>query len=174
MLIFLLSVARADLPPPPLKKYASYAVVVHGLGAHPEHVVVVYPWSNSNGVPMAELVQLIDGQPLRFGRRIDGSPAFYALKRAELEAWSAAGSGDVAALLAGGVRCEGSISPRHLVSKVSPGDIIDEYTLTSLSEGECEITLDGRDRERRCQAAPGGGLLALLGVLLGLRSRRRR
>ena len=173
MLTLLLSVARADLPPPVTQKYVRFSVVVSGLAAYPDHVVVVYPWSNSNGALTAELVQLIDGQPLGFGRRIDGAPAFYAIKKLDLEVWSATEPRDVQTLLSGAQRCSGTISPRHLASKLGSDNIVDTYTLTAITDAGCEITAgSSASSEPGCQAVGGGGLWAILMSMLGLRSRR--
>ena len=167
MFWLLLSLGRAE---PTLVRYS---VVVDGLAAFPEHVVVVYPWSNSNTESMDELVQLMDGRPLSFGRGTAGVPGFYALKRSALQSWAETPPRDVQALLASGQRCSGDISPRFAATSDPPGDIVDAFTLMSIDEQGCEIVgaVDASG-STGCQTAPGG-LWSMLLLLLGLSPRRR-
>ena len=168
MLWLLLSLGHAE--PPALVRYS---VVVDGLAAFPDHVVVVYPWSNSNTESLDELVQLMDGQPLSFGRGTKGAPAFYALKRSVLQAWAETPPRDVQALLASGQRCSGAISPRFAATSEPPSDIVDVFTLVSIDEQGCEIVgVADSSGSTGCQTAPGG-LWSMLLLLLGLSSRRR-
>lgn len=85
--LFAPALARADLPPPDGTKFVSYAYAVDGLEAHPDFVLLGYPSSATNGRPMDDYAEL-GKQPVTLGRR-GGSPAIYAVKRADYEAWKA-------------------------------------------------------------------------------------
>lgn len=150
---------------------ARYSVVVDGLAAFPEHVVVVHPWSNSNTEPMGELVQLVEGRPLSFGRGTAGTPAFYALKADDLRAWAESSPRDVQSLLRSSQRCSGDISLRFTTSSAQSGDIVDAFTLTRIDDDGCALTSAG-ESSAGCQTA-SGGLWAVLLALLGIRPRHR-
>ena len=168
MLWLLLSLVHAETPAP-----VRYSVVVDGLAAFPDHVVVVYPWSNSNTEPMGELVQLVDGRPLSFGRGTAGTPAFYALKTRDLQAWAEAPPREVQALLDRGKRCSGDITPRFVAARAQPGDILDAFTLARIDEAGCVLVrAEEASSALGCQAARGGLWAALL-TMLGLLSRYR-
>ena len=164
----MLSLSHAE-PPAQVR----YSVVVDGLGAFPEHVVVVYPWSNSNTEPMGELVQLVDGRPLSFGRGTGGTPAFYALKTSALQAWAEAPSRDVQTLLARGQRCSGDIALRFTAADDPPSDIVDAFTLTRIDDAGCEIVGSAEDSGALGCQASRGGLWAVLLTMLGLIGRHR-
>lgn len=80
--------AHADLGPPPGMRRVSFEVRVEGLAAFPEMVVVVYPWSLSNGAPSVEHAVLRDGQPLEVGRR-SATPKLWAVKKSDYDAFAA-------------------------------------------------------------------------------------
>lgn len=141
-------IARADLPPPEGMKFVSYEVRVEGLEAHPDHVLLVYPWSLSNGAPTREVGVLTAGQPLPFGRRFGGRPRVYAMRkdawesvRAEIESRDPEGmSGNEEGFPAeGAVDCGTEISPRHQVDEGGPEVATDTYQVTTLSDEACQL-----------------------------------
>lgn len=79
--------ALADVPPPFPFANATYVADIRGTEAAPDHQFLVYPWSDSNGRPMASLRLLEGDAPITFGRRILGAPRLYAVPRADLDAW---------------------------------------------------------------------------------------
>lgn len=141
-------VARADLPPPEGMKFVSYEMRVEGLEAHPDHVLLVYPWSLSNGAPTREVGVLAAGQPLAFGRRFGGRPRVYAMRketwesvRAEIESRDPEGAsheGD-GFPAPGAIDCGVEISPRHQADENGPEVATDTYRVTTLTDGACQL-----------------------------------
>lgn len=187
--------ARADLPPPDGMKFVSFELRVEGLEAHPDHLLLVYPWSLSNGAPTREVGVLAPGQPLRFGRRIGGRPKVYAMRK---EAWEsvrgaieardpeAARDEDEGFPAPGAVDCGLFVSPRHQVGEDGPDVAADTYRVTALNDTDCR--LEKLSSTPDPVAAPRGGCAScslgatdddrpwwLLGlVALGWRRRRSR
>ena len=128
--------AFADIPPPPTEKFVDYEVVVTGVRG--DAALVVYPWSLSNGVPMAELAEVKDGKAVSFGRRIAGLPAFYAVPRAALDDFAKSKDGEK--LVASGVKCNVGPSPRFVVSRRGPDRIVDTFAVTELSTSKCVLS----------------------------------
>lgn len=87
-LVFFASIgaARADLPPPDGSKFVDFEFAVDGLGAYPDHVLIAYPYSTSNGAPTVEHAVVAEGKALSVGRR---SPPvkLYAIKRSDYDEW---------------------------------------------------------------------------------------
>ena len=80
--IFLLlaSIARADLLPPEGEpRPVPYEIEVTGSQTD-SHVLAIFPWSLSNGRPMTGVKFAVPNQPIRFGKSIDGDPAFYVVQ----------------------------------------------------------------------------------------------
>lgn len=112
-----------------------YATVA---GVDADHVLLVYPWSTSGGAPAAEIGLLAEGDKLAFGRRIMGEPKIYAMKKADWEAKKA----EITELpVDGAVDCGATVSPRHLVDKSAPDEIVVSYRVAELGDGACRLTL---------------------------------
>ena len=121
---------------------------VEGLEAHPDHVLLVYPWSLSNGAPTREVGVVGPGQPLRFGRRIDGRPRVYAMRKdawegvqAELEDRDPAAARDDGEGFPapGAIDCGLQVRPRHQVGQDGPEVATDVYRVTTLSATGCRL-----------------------------------
>lgn len=130
------STASADVPPPDGLKRVPYQVEVQGLEAHADRVLLVYPWSMSNGRPMAEVGELKPGAPLTFGRRIDGQPRVYAMRR---DAYEARKSDAFTLPADGAVDCGLAIEPRHTVPDDAPNAIVATYRVATLSDSACAL-----------------------------------
>lgn len=175
--VLLAGPARADVPPPAGQKSVSYEIVVDGLPTDGSSLVV-YPWSSSNGAPTAELA-VVGPQPLVFGRRISGSPAFHLLSA---DALTAAQGLDEAALQAwfaeadDAVACTGDApSPQHEAPSSAPDTITDSYALT-VTDGACSVAFVervGGEASCGCSSASGTGSLAWLLGLVALVRRSR-
>jgi len=140
--------ARADVAPPDGIKYVSYEMRVQGLEAYPDHVLLVYPWSLSNGAPTREVGVIDPGKPLNFGRRISGPPKVYAMRReawenvrAEVEARDPeAGGGDDDGFPApGAIDCGLTVSPVHQVDEDGPDVATGTYEVAALSDDGCRL-----------------------------------
>jgi MYXO-CTERM domain-containing protein len=131
--------ARADLPPPDGTKFVSFGIQVNGLAAHPDHVLLVFPWSMSNGAPTEEVAVLEDGKSLGFGRRVMGSPKIWAMRK---DAFEAAGP-ELKLPADGAVDCGQSIEPRFVVPKDAPDEIVERYDVSELGDGLCKLTKAG-------------------------------
>lgn len=130
------SSVRADLPPPNGQKFVPFYATVTGLDA--DHVLLVYPWSLSNGAPTEEIGVLAEGSKLAFGRRIMGEPKIYAMKKAEWEAKKA----EITSLpVEGALDCGTTISPRHLVDRDAPDEILASYRVAELSDSACRLAI---------------------------------
>ncbi len=162
--------AQADLALSPSKKYVPFRVKVDNLDAHPEFVLVVYPHSNSNGVPRARARRLPTREPLSFGRRIAGRPKLYAFKRSHYEQQTKAPPVDADDPLASGplaagaprklrfpndkaIDCNVTISPRHIAKSDGPKEFLQIYTITRLTDRACSLKLVS-DSAGTAQATP--------------------
>lgn len=85
-LVSLSGAASADAPPPEGTKFVGYSFQVENMTAFPDHVLIAYPWSTSNGAPTREHSILENGQSLRIGRRSDATK-LYAMKRSAYDEW---------------------------------------------------------------------------------------
>lgn len=134
MLVLALTSALADLPPPPGTKRVPYRVEVVGQKEDP--VLVVFPWSDSDGAPTAEL-GVVGPKGLGFGRRIAGRPAFWLVPRKDLDtARSLEDEALRAWMTANAEPCEGQVNPRHQVPSGGPDAITDTFKLHT---GPCRV-----------------------------------
>jgi len=139
--------ARADLPPPEGTMLVPFELRVEGLEAHPDHVLLVYPWSLSDGAPTREVGVLAPGQPLGFGRRIGGQPRVYAMRkdawesvRAEIEGRDPEVARDDEGFPApGAIDCGLAVSPRHQVDEDGPEVVTDVYRVETLGATTCQL-----------------------------------
>ncbi|MCC6620217.1 MAG: hypothetical protein IT385_03125 [Deltaproteobacteria bacterium] len=180
--------ARADVPPEDGLKYVGNTFRVTGLAAFPDHVVVAYPWSASNGAPTHEHVVMRDGDPVSIGRR---SPniVLWAVRH---DAWEAFAKTlvkdedrDAAALEAflrapNAVRCDARPVPIGTIDEDDPRDVIDHPLIVrSITDAACSLEAPAPPAAKpsSCGACSGGDAvgLAWLGALFALtRARRRR
>lgn len=185
LLMFLLD-AAADVPPLLGHKNVDFEISVKGAPEEGDRMLVVYPWSLSNGTPTAEVGVVLPSVNLRFGRRTDGEPAFWLvpsdqlaelirLEESELRAWF---EGEAA------MKCEGD-TPRPIfeVPVTVPDTLVQGFELEIEPGHGCTVRLTDTPLAMRltepsagCRCATVGalgwaGTLSLLGVL-GLRRRR--
>ncbi len=181
--------ARADAPPPVGKKRVGYGFVVENLSAFPDHVLLIYPWSLSNGAPTREYTQIEEGARVRVGRRVQGTPKVHAMPRAAYEQWKQ-GYKPVADHFDENdealeslfkredvVECSVDLNPRHTVSRLSSADKVeDRFRAELIDDATCKLSLVSSSPSGSCsigQEAPPAGALALAGLALILRRRRR-
>lgn len=145
--------ARADLPPPDGQRFVDYEFSVSGLAAHPDWVLLAFPWSMSNGAPTEELAEVKDGTPVGVGRR-SGTPKLYAMKRADYETFkkgytpSSERFQDPAlrALFAGSqvIPCDLGPSPDFQLSSDDPREsIVEKFELVSVTAAACDLERTG-------------------------------
>lgn len=160
--------ARADLPPPDGTKFVSYAYAVEGLEAHPEFVLLGYPSSGSNGRPMDDYAEL-GKQPVTLGRR-GGSPAIYAVKKSDYEAWKAtlaplgpdAPTFDNPAFKAfftsnQVVRCDEAPSPSFSLPSSDPREgIVERFRVVALAAQSCDLERVGGETGANAPSDAGG------------------
>ncbi len=182
------TLARADAPPPAGKKRVGYGFVVENLAAFPDHVLLIYPWSLSNGAPTREYTQIEEGVRVGVGRRVSGTPKVHAMRRAAYEEWKQGYTPvadhfdeDDAALEAlfareDVVECSVSLNPRHTVSRLSSADKVeDRFRAERIDDERCTLSLVSSSPSGRCsigQEAPPLSALAIAGLALLLRRRR--
>ncbi|MCB9674649.1 MAG: hypothetical protein H6737_05990 [Alphaproteobacteria bacterium] len=164
-MILLCASALADLPPPPGTRDVPFEIVVNDLPADLDPALIAYPWSMSNGRPMAEVAE-VKPEGLAFGRRVSGTPRFWRVPRsklaelpqtddeAELEKWVEANA----------TACEGQVWPRHNVAVLGPSKVIDQYAfqdepcvLTRVVEGGTGMGDKAGGGTKLDPDAPGGG-----------------
>lgn len=139
--------ARADLPPPEGTKFVSYRFVVHGSAAFPDHVVLVFPWSLSDGAPTTEYKLVPDGEPVRVGRRVMATPHLHAMRKADHDEWRAGierypTPEALEQLFAGPkvIDCGVDLNPRFSLESSDPSDeIVDHFRVTALSDTACAL-----------------------------------
>jgi hypothetical protein len=200
LLLLAPSLARADLPPPDGTRYVPYRFRVDGSSKQsPDHVIVVYPWSLSNGAPTREQTTTPDGQWVSVGKR-SYPPALYVVRKADYEAFvktyaAADGPTDtdpkVDAFLAKSAKCNLAPNPDFTVSDDDPRSAIEEiFVAQTMSDTSCVLTKTNppdavgqapkgggcagcTTSEHRIASGIGlGGLFALLVALGRKRSRR--
>jgi hypothetical protein len=190
-LVALTSTAHADAPPPDGKKHVGYAFKIQGLAAFPDHVVVAWPWSLSNGSPTREYAVLTDETPLRVGRRSPtvklyavGKAAWEAFVKAELNNAQPDNDAQVSALNAflvapNAAACNENPNDIHVISDSDPRSVVEDvFSAKMLSASSCELTRTSPAITAPKSSCSNGGtalasLLGLIGVL-GLRALTRR
>ena len=188
-MLFLFGVAQADIPPPPDQHWIEAEVVI--TAPVEGHTLVLYPWGDSDGEPMAAVKEVQPGTPISFGRRIPGEPALFAVPTDTWRASSHSSSAPMAAQLdpvlvafleQNALRCNWTYTPPRLGSSSIPSHTQLRFT-ASVEGGECLVHAQAEPStdpgaapppaERVCAAAPaaGSGALVLLS-LLALQRRR--
>jgi len=140
-------VAHADLPPPSDSKYVSFGFQVANQSAAPDYVVLVFPWSLSNGAPTREHSLVADATTVHVGRRVMDTPKLFAMKQTAYETWQAGlKSGATAAELdalfssAQVIDCNTELRPRFMLSASDPAEeILDRYSVKSIDDASCVI-----------------------------------
>jgi hypothetical protein len=140
--------ARADLPPPDGLRFVGFAFRVDGGAKFPDHVLLAYPASDSNGAPQMDYKEVPDGAEVSLGRR-GGAPWLYAMKRADYEAWKASykptgGYEDPAlkALFEGDRvrRCDAQVMPVNTLPTDSPETrVLHTFRVEAIDAGRCHI-----------------------------------
>ena len=143
LILFTLSaVAYADIPPSQGYKRVGYGVEIKNKGEFKDYVFFVYPWSTSDGRPMAEVGDFSLSKTLRFGRRIMGTPSLYAIKRDQYAAYVRAQHKEREGKMVTGfpyIDCGVKVYTRHTVPDDHIGDIIDTYVIKSVSGAQCSV-----------------------------------
>jgi len=146
----MLALTSADILPANGVKYVPYKVEVTSIPTGKDVRLAIFPWSTSNGAPTGEIKFVEANAPVRFGRRIAGSPAFWAVhsdKVPEIEAIADRGdpyeSADAIAkwLRESGhaTSCRGlQISP-HFVAEAGEKEFVDRFAVKSFGADHCEI-----------------------------------
>lgn len=160
--------ALADVPPPG-RKQVSYAFQVQNLEAHGEYVLLAYPYTTSTA-RRAEYLRVEAGKEHRLGPGAKDA-AFYAMKRADYDKWTAANpkleSGKdpgadpaLAQLFAGDQvsKCEATLTPEFHVDKSDGRKTIVEV-LRLASVAPCRLETVSRTPEARggCGSCVVGG-----------------
>jgi hypothetical protein len=200
LLLLTPSLARADLPAPDGMRYVEYRFRVDGSSKQsPDHVIVVYPWSLSNGAPTREQTTAADGQWVSVGKR-SYPPVLYVARKADYEAFiktyaapdeSVDSDPKIDAFLAKSVKCNLAPNPNFEVQDDDPRSAIEEiFVAQTISDTSCVLTkvtppdavgtapkgggcAGCTTSEHRIASGIGlGGLFALL-VALGRKRRRR-
>ncbi|MBK9263226.1 MAG: hypothetical protein IPM54_25920 [Polyangiaceae bacterium] len=187
--------ARADVPPPDGQRRVSYRFRVDGVAKlSPDHIIVVYPWSLSNGAPTREQTVAPDGEWVSVGRR-SYRPELHVVRKADYEEFvktHVAPEGreqdDPAldAFLSKGAKCNLGPMPNHTISEDDPRSAVEEiFVAQTISDTSCVLTRvntrANAPKSGGCagcttsdnQVASGIGLAGLL-FGLGVLVRRRR
>jgi len=160
--------ARADVPPDDGWKYVGNNFRATGLAAFPDHVLVAYPWSASNGAPTREHVVMKEGEAVSIGRR---SPdiVLWAVRRTAWETFAKTltrdEDTDAARLDAflrapDAVACDARPEPIGTLRDDDPRDVV-EHTIVvrALADDACKLELArppaALDRGG-CRACSGG------------------
>jgi MYXO-CTERM domain-containing protein len=142
LLLALTLLAHADVPPAFGQKYATFQVTVEGVPADGPRQLVVFPWSLSGGVPMAEVGEVPTSGPLSFGRRIAGPPHFWLVPTAELPALHAMEQADRRAWFEtdAATRCTGDApQPQFNVSATGPDTLTERFVVDIAADGACAV-----------------------------------
>lgn len=147
------STVRADIPPPPGNKQVTFGVRVENVERFPEYVLLVFPWGLSDGAPIRSIGEVQENTVLSFGRRVGGVPTFYAMRRADFDAWRTGNpraslypsEEQIAAmntLFASDrvVNCNVTISPVHVVPDSGPDEVVHVFRAEEISAAACRIT----------------------------------
>lgn len=196
------SLVRADLPPPDGTKFVDYQFRIDGLSKFPDYVILVYPWSTSNGAPTKEHTIAKDGAWVSVGRR-SYPPKLYAVKPAALDeflktykpAESFNADPAMEGFLAKTAACDLAPSADFSLPTSDPRDTITEiFTAASISDSSCHLTKGGEGAANGGQTPPvaesapksggcagcavgergGAPTAALLGMLIGALGFRKR
>lgn len=142
------STARADVAPPDGIKRVDYRFTVTGVTAFKDYALLAFPCGTSNGAPMDEMVLVGEDVPVSVGRR-GGDCPFYAIKRADFDAWIKANPDGPNHDKAMGelfksklvVACGGAKpSPEHSLPETDPRDTIKQaFKVTKLDAEGCVI-----------------------------------
>jgi hypothetical protein len=156
------ALAHADAPPPDGTRYAQYRFRVDGVAKQsPDHVIVVYPWSLSNGAPTREQTTAEDGQWVSVGRR-SPTPALYAVRKTDYEAFAKTYTTSedyqadpaVDAFLAKAAKCNLAPSPAFTLSEDDSRSAIEEiFVAQTISDTSCVLT----NATPPASATPKGG-----------------
>lgn len=141
--------AAADIPPPEGIKRVPYGFTVTNLAAFPGHVLVVYPWSTSNGAPTTEATLVKDGEVVPVGTR-SAPPKLWAVKKADWEAFAAthrpSGQYQDAPLTAffetsgKAVACDAAPQVRSEIPEADPRDrVVDAFRAEAIADGRCHL-----------------------------------
>jgi hypothetical protein len=171
--------SRADHPPPDGQKYVGYAFKIQGLSAFPDHVVVAWPWSASNGVPTREFAVLSNDMPLQVGRR-GPSIELFAVKKTTWETFlqnelggaqpdNVAKAEALTAFLAppNAVPCNAKPRPTFVLSSSDPRKTVEEvFTAKQLGDTTCMLERQASNEPvaSGCSGCQGGGGELLLGL----------
>ena len=183
----LLLTAFADVAPPSGTKNARFEINVQAAPFEEDHVLVVYPWSLSNGVPTAEVGVVLPSFGLPFGRRIEGEPAFWLVPRDKIHQLLRMKDPELRGWFAGeaAMRCGGDTPrPVHQVSVTAPDVLVERFSFELEPGGTCTVHRLSSPETGGPAAPIGGGCgcatvgalgwagsLSLL-VALGIRRRR--
>lgn len=186
--------AHADAPPPDGQKYVSFAFKIQGLSAFPDHAIVAWPWSLSNGAPTREFAVITNDTALQVGRR---SPTIqlYAVKKTTWETFLQSELGGaqpdnvakdeaLTAFLAppNAGPCNVNPRPTFVLPTSDPRDTVEEvFTAKELGDATCTLERQASTEpvasgSSGCQGAGGElliGLAGLAGLLGGCGCRRR-
>lgn len=142
------STAFADVAPPEGIKRVDYRFTVTGVTAFKDYALLAFPCGTSNGAPMDEMVLVGEDVPVSVGRRGGGCP-FYAMKRADFDAWIKANPDGPNHDKAMGdlfkskqvVACTGAKpAPEHSLPDTDPRDTIKQaFKVTKLDAEGCVI-----------------------------------
>lgn len=193
LLVLAPALARADAPPPTGSHYAQYRFRVDGVSkASPDHVIVVFPWSLSNGAPTREHTMAVEGQWVSVGRRSD-DPVLYAVRRTDYEAFAKTyvqpqnfqPDPAMDAFVAKAVKCNLAPNPTFTLPFYDSRDFIEEiFVAQTISDTSCVLT---NTTPNATMAPKSGGCagctvgdqeiasgVSVAGVLLGLAALARR
>jgi len=152
LLVFAPSPAHADLPPPDGMRRVEYRFRVDGIAKQsPDHMIVVYPWSMSNGVPTREQTTAPDGQWVSFGRR-SAPPELYAVRKAAYEAFlktyvapeNFRPDPAIDAFLAKAAKCNLAPKPEFTIPTGDSRSAIEEvFVAQKISDTSCILSKEG-------------------------------
>ena len=143
LILFTLSaVAYADIPPPQGYKRVDYIIKITNMSDFKGYKLFVYPWSDSNGSPTAEIGAFSHEGSLSFGQRILGIPRLYAINRDQYAAYMSAQRRNQTHEMVTGfpyINCGIKISTRYTVRDDHVGDVVDTYVIKSISGAQCSV-----------------------------------
>lgn len=180
--------ALADVAPPSGHKLAKFEIAVESAPEGGDQALVVYPWSLSNGVPLAQVGEVRPSANLRFGRRIEGAPAFWMVPRESVKDLPRMKETELRALFDGGaaMKCGGDTpKPVFQVPVTAPDTLVERFTLELDPGRACTVrrtsspetggrSVPAADGERGCATVGAMGWAGSLWLLVALGIRRRR
>lgn len=163
LLAYMIPLTQADILPAS-GKYVPYKVEVTSMPESTDMKLAIFPWSESNGMPTADIKFIEPHTPVKFGRRVaGGSPKFWAVSAdakelSELNAlrlhWFNGGQQFEAIKKwlneTNAVKCHGPEIARKFLAENGEEEFLDKFAVVSMNADGCEVRdSEGVDAETK-------------------------